>query len=89
MGYVRLGRLPATRKWKEIVQFLASDGFSVADLADRVRKPSQYGDSQPYILAFRQVRSAVSHRRVKTGKLGLEYKSAKVLCAPSGSADRF
>ena len=36
MGHVRLGRLPATRKWKEIVQFLASDGFSVADLADRV-----------------------------------------------------
>lgn len=36
MGHVRLGRLPATRKWQEVVRFLASDDFSIAELADRV-----------------------------------------------------
>lgn len=36
MGHIRLGRLPATRKWQEVVRFLVSDDFSVAKLADRV-----------------------------------------------------
>jgi len=36
MGHVRLGKLPASKKWKEIVQYLADGNISVAELADRI-----------------------------------------------------
>lgn len=36
MGHQRLGKLPASKQWREIVAYLASGNGSVAELADRV-----------------------------------------------------
>ena len=38
MGHVRLGKLPASKQWKDIVQYLATGDVSVAELAERVSK---------------------------------------------------
>jgi len=36
MGHVRLGVLPASKKWKEIVSYLTAGDISVAELANKV-----------------------------------------------------
>jgi len=36
MGHQRLGRLPASKQWREIVDYLASGDISVAELANKV-----------------------------------------------------
>ncbi|MDB5507120.1 MAG: uncharacterized protein JWR75_1758 [Devosia sp.] len=36
MGHVRLGRLPASRKWKEVIGYLSAADFSAAELAEAV-----------------------------------------------------
>ncbi len=36
MGHQRLGKLPASKKWREIVAYLADENASVAELADRI-----------------------------------------------------
>ena len=38
MGHVRLGKSPATRKWKEVVGLLGAADVSVADIANAVEK---------------------------------------------------
>lgn len=40
MGHVRLGQLPASKKWREIMGYLASGDVSVAELADAVAEAS-------------------------------------------------
>ncbi len=36
MGHVRLGVLPVSKKWKEIVSYLSAGNISVAELANKV-----------------------------------------------------
>ena len=31
MGHVRLGRLPTSRKWQEVVGYLSAEAFSVVN----------------------------------------------------------
>lgn len=40
MGHVRLGVLPASKKWKEIVSYLSAGNVSVGELANKVNKPA-------------------------------------------------
>jgi hypothetical protein len=40
MGHVRLGRLPATRQWREVVSCLELEGFCLGALADAVARAS-------------------------------------------------
>lgn len=40
MGHIRLGKLPATRRWREVVAFLTEGEVDVADLADAVARAS-------------------------------------------------
>ncbi|BCH23559.1 hypothetical protein [Mesorhizobium sp. L-8-3] len=40
MGHIRLGRPPATRQWREVVDFLTAGEVDIADLADAVARAS-------------------------------------------------
>lgn len=40
MGHVRLGTLPASRKWRDVVSYLAGAEVDVADLAEAVARAS-------------------------------------------------
>jgi hypothetical protein len=41
MGHVRLGKPPASKKWREIVGYLAEADVCVAELADAVAAASE------------------------------------------------
>ena len=41
MGHVRLGKLPASRKWQDIVAYLASSEMDVANLANSISEATQ------------------------------------------------
>lgn len=41
MGHVRLGKLPASRKWKDIIAYLAAGDVDVAKLADAIFKATE------------------------------------------------
>jgi hypothetical protein len=40
MGHVRLGKLPASKKWREIVGYMAAGDISVADIANAIADAS-------------------------------------------------
>jgi hypothetical protein len=40
MGHVRLGRLPASKKWRQVVGYLLSGDADVAGLANQVAEAS-------------------------------------------------
>ena len=43
MGHIRLGRLPKTKKWQQVVNHLSDASTGIEDLADKVVDASSIG----------------------------------------------